>query len=149
MVTMTWLDGLRFDPIAPLLSSGHPAVRSWAVRELVPGPGGLPAAPAADEALWDLPVPRRILRHQAADGSWAYPGRRPRDRMDYDLLETYRQLGFLVEMFGLTRRHPAIAAAAGYVLSHQSEPGDLRGIYGNRVSPNYTAALIGLLCKAG
>lgn len=149
MVTMTWLDGLRFDPIAPLLSSGHPAVRSWAVRELVPGPGGLPAAPAADEALWDLPVPRRILRHQAADGSWAYPGRRPRDRMDYDLLETYRQLGFLVEMFGLTRRHPAIAAAGGYVLSHQSEPGDLRGIYGNQVSPNYTAALIGLLCKAG
>ena len=151
MVTMTWLDGLRFDPIAPLLSSGHPAVRSWAVRELVAGPGGLPAAPAGapDEALWDLPVPRRILRHQAADGSWAYPGKRPRDRMDYDLLETYRQLGFLVEMFGLTRRHPAIAAAAGYVLSHQSEPGDLRGIYGNQVSPNYTAALIGLLCKAG
>lgn len=151
MVTMTWLDCLRFDPIAPLLSSGHPAVRSWAIRELLPGPAGLPPAPAGapDEGLWDLPVPRGILRRQAADGSWTYPGRRPRARMEYDLLETYRQLGFLVEMFGLTHRHPALAAAAGYVLSHQSTDGDLRGIYGNQVSPNYTAAFIGLLSKAG
>ncbi|MDP9988394.1 hypothetical protein J2S98_003580 [Arthrobacter oryzae] len=148
---MTWLDGLRFDPIAPVLSSGHPAVRSWAVRELVSGPAGLPPARAQtpDEAIWDLPIPRRIVRRQAANGSWTYPGRRPRASTDYDLLETYRQLGFLVDMFGFTHRHPALAAAAGYVLAHQSAQGDLRGIYGNQVSPNYTAALIGLLSKAG
>lgn len=151
MVTMTWLHGLRLDPISPLLSSGHPAVRYWAAKELPPPPSGPAAGPAGtpEAALWDLPIPRRILRHQAADGSWTYPGRRPRARTDYDLLETYRQLGFLVEMFGLTHRHPALAAAAEYVLSRQSAEGDLRGIYGNQVSPNYTAALIGLLSKAG
>ncbi|HEY8700040.1 MAG TPA: adenosine deaminase [Arthrobacter sp.] len=141
---MAWLDVLRFDPIAPLLASGHPAVRYWADRELVQGSVSRPA-----EELWDLPVPRRIVRRQGAEGAWAYPGRRPRARTDYDLLETYRQLGFLVEMFGLTREHPALAAAAEYVLSHQSAQGDLRGIYGNQVSPNYTAGLIGLLVKAG
>jgi hypothetical protein len=141
---MAWLDVLRFDPVAPLLASGHQAVRYWANRELVQGSTGPPA-----EALWDLPVPRRIIRRQGAEGSWAYPGRRPRARTDYDLLETYRQLGFLVEMFGLTREHPALAAAAEYVLSHQSPQGDLRGIYGNQISPNYTAGLIGHLVKAG
>ncbi|WP_245953433.1 adenosine deaminase [Arthrobacter silvisoli] len=141
---MAWIDLLRFDPLAPLLASGHPAVRYWVARELVPGSVAPPG-----EALWDLAVPRRILRRQAADGSWAYPGRRPRARTDYDLLETYRQLGFLVEMFGLTSGHPALAAAAEYVFSHQSPEGDLRGIYGNQYSPNYTAGLIGLLAKAG
>lgn len=141
---MAWLDVLRFDPVAPLLASGHQAVRYWANRELVQGSTGPPA-----EALWDLPVPRRIIRRQGAEGSWAYPGRRPRARTDYDLLETFRQLGFLVEMFGLTREHPALAAAAEYVLSHQSPQGDLRGIYGNQISPNYTAGLIGHLVKAG
>jgi len=151
MVSMTWLDGLRFDPIAPLLSSGHPAVRFWAIRGFLPESAGLSAATAGapGEELWDLPPVRRILRRQAANGSWTYPGRRPRASTEYDLLETYRQLGFLVEMFGITHPHPALAAAAEYVLAHQTGQGDLRGIYGNQVSPNYTAALIGLLSKAG
>jgi hypothetical protein len=35
------------------------------------------------------------------------------------------------------------------VLSHQTPEGDLRGIYGNQLSPNYTAALVELLVKAG
>ncbi|BCW43295.1 hypothetical protein StoSoilB5_04790 [Arthrobacter sp. StoSoilB5] len=144
MVDMTWLNGLRFDPIAPLVSSGHPAVRYWAEREFLQGSAG-----TAETALWDLPIPRRIMRHQGPDGSWPYPGRRPRSRTDYDLLETYRNLGFLVEMFGLTREHPALAAAAQYVLSHQTPEGDLRGIYGNQYSPNYTAGFIELLVKAG
>lgn len=141
---MTWLDGLRFDPIAPLLASGHPAVRYWATQELAQGSADSPA-----KALWGLPVPCRIVRRQGADGSWPYPGRRPRVGAEYDLLETYRQLGFLVEMFGLTREHPALAAAAEYVLSHQSPQGDLRGIYGNQYSPNYTAGFLELLVKAG
>ena len=119
-------------------------MRYWAIQEWTRAPLGPPA-----EALWELPVPRRIVQRQGADGSWVYPGRRARARTDYDLLETYRQLGFLVEMFGLTREHPALAAAAEYVLSHQSPQGDLRGIYGNQYSPNYTAGFLELLVKAG
>lgn len=143
MVPMTWLDALPRDPVAPLLASGHSAVVHW-TRELL----GEPIA-GARAALWDLPVPRRILHRQAEDGSWTYPGRRARGATDYDLLETYRELGFLVEMFGLTRVHPAVRAAADYVLAHQSPDGDLRGIYGNQPSPNYTAGLLELLVKAG
>ncbi|WP_433875805.1 prenyltransferase/squalene oxidase repeat-containing protein [Sinomonas atrocyanea] len=141
---MSWLDALARDPVVPLLASGHPAVVHWTRRDLLGE-----SVPPAQEALWDLPVPRRIVRHQSRDGSWAYPGRRARAAADYDLLETYRQLGFLVEMFGVTREHPALAAAAEYVLAHQSPDGDLRGIYGSQYSPNYTAGLLELLVKAG
>jgi hypothetical protein len=141
---MAWLHSLRFDPIPPLVAGRNPAVRYWAIRDLTHGSVGTPK-----EILWDLPVPRGIVRRQGTDGSWTYPGRRPRAGTDYNLLETYRQLGFLVEMFGLTREHPALAAAAEFVFSHQSAQGDLRGIYGNQYSPNYTAGFLELLVKAG
>ena len=141
---MAWLHSLRFDPIPPLVAGRNPAVRYWAIRDLTHGSVGTPK-----EILWDLPVPRGIVRRQGTDGSWTYPGRRPRAGTDYNLLETYRQLGFLVEMFGLTRDHHALAAAAEYVFSHQSPQGDLRGIYGNQFSPNYTAGFLELLVKAG
>lgn len=104
-------------------------------------------APSA--ALWALDIPRGIVRRQEPAGSWKYPGRHPRSQTDYDLLETYRQLGFLVEMFGFSREHPALAAAGEYVLAHQSADGDIKGIYGHQFSPNYTAALVELLVKAG
>ena len=143
MVVMRWLEHLRYDPIAPLRAARHPAVEYW-TRCLMGEDAGTP-----DGALWGLPTPLRILRHQLPDGSWKYPGPRPRPQTDYNLLETYRELGFLVEMFGLTREHPALAAAAEHVLSHQSAEGDLRGIYGSQYSPNYTAGFLEHLVKAG
>lgn len=69
--------------------------------------------------------------------------------MQYDLLETYRALGELVEKFGLTRRHPALRQAAEVMLGSQAPDGDLRGIYGAQYSPNYTAGTLELLIKAG
>ena len=65
------------------------------------------------------------------------------------MLETYRMLGELVEKFGVNRRHPALRKAADYVLRSQSREGDLRGIYSAQYSPNYTAAILELLVKAG
>ncbi|WP_235012872.1 adenosine deaminase [Arthrobacter sp. SLBN-100] len=132
------------DPLTPLLLSGHAAVGYWTKQDLLQQTQEGPQA-----ALWALPVPVRILHRQRSDGSWAYPGSTSRRRTDYDLLETYRQLGFLVSMFGLTRQHPAIARSADYVLSKQSPEGDIRGIYGNQFSPNYSAALLELLVRAG
>lgn len=72
-----------------------------------------------------------------------------RSSEDYDQLETYRILGELVEKYGLNRDHPAIQSAADYLFSHQSEEGDFRGIYGNQYTPNYSAAIMELLIKAG
>lgn len=141
---MSWIDDLDHDPLRPLLGSNHAAIEYWTKRDLlnekVPDPKSI---------LWDLPVPRSILRKQQPDGSWVYPSKRSWSGVDYDQVETYRQLGFLVEMFGLTRGHEGIERAAEYVFSKQTPDGDLRGIYNNEYTPNYTAALVELLVKAG
>jgi hypothetical protein len=85
------------------------------------------------------------------NGGWKYPAPRTQLRSadDYDQLETFRMLSILIEKHGLDRGHPAIHRASRYVLAHQSVAGDVRGIYGNQYSPNYTAAFLELLTKVG
>jgi hypothetical protein len=39
--------------------------------------------------------------------------------------------------------------AAEYLFSHQTNEGDFRGIYGTQYSPNYSAAIMEFLIKAG
>ncbi|MCE5295775.1 MAG: adenosine deaminase [Euryarchaeota archaeon] len=68
---------------------------------------------------------------------------------NYEHLETYRNLSILVECYGLTRDHPGSAAAVEYLLSLQSDEGDIRGIYADQYSPNYTAASLEMMVKAG
>ena len=93
----------------------------------------------------------RILKKQQENGSWRYPGknRSVYTETNYDLLETYRSLGVLVERCGFHREHPAIAHAAGYVFSCQAEEGDIRGILGTQYMPYYHAVITELLIKAG
>lgn len=141
---MSWIADLKYDPIKPLLASEHPAIIYWTKRDLLNK-----TVPEPKTVLWDLPIPRRILRKQQSDGSWTYPSRRAWHGVDYDQVETYRQLGFLVEMFGFTRDHRAIETTAEYIFSKQTGEGDIRGIYANEYTPNYTAALVELLVKAG
>lgn len=140
----SWLNDLPYDPIKPLLSSNHPTIIYWTKRDLLDE-----AVPKPKAILWELPIPQKILRKQQSDGSWKYPSRRAWNGIDYDQLETYRQLGFLVEMFGLTKEHKSIQKAAEYIFSKQVADGDIRGIYANQYTPNYTAALVELLVKAG
>ena len=92
-----------------------------------------------------------MLGKQAQNGSWRYPGGKPsiRSRENYDQLETFRQLGILVEKFGFTRQHPSIERAAGYLLAFQTDEGDLRGIYGNQYATTYVGAILEVLIKAG
>lgn len=141
---MSWLADLKYDPIKPLLASEHTAIIYWTNRDLLDE-----KVPKPQSVLWNLPIPTSILKRQTADGFWIYPSNNPRAKTDYNLLETYRQLGFLVEMFGFTKEHTGIAEAAEYIFSKQSDEGDIRGIYGNQYTQNYTAALIELLVKAG
>jgi hypothetical protein len=111
----------------------------------------LPQDAGRVSTLWELPEARRILARQKGDGSWQYPGgiERGRSRENYDQLETYRQLGVLVEKFGFTRRHPAIERAAERLFTFQSEEGDFRGIYGNQYATTYVGTITELLLKAG
>lgn len=138
-----WSSELRYDPIKPLIGSDHAAVRYFTQRDI------LQKTVSPIEALWDLKVPRQILRKQKTDGSWKYPGKTSWHTTDYSQLETYREMGFLVQMYGLNRDHPAIEKTAGYFFSKQSPKGDFRGIYANQYSPNYTAGILELLITAG
>jgi hypothetical protein len=135
---------LRHDPIGPLLAADDAALRSMARRELL-------GETTSEINTGELAGVRRIVARQQPDGRWKYPGGNPhiRSRAAYDQLETYRQLGVLVCKFGLDRHDPAVAAAAGFLSSCQTQAGDYRGIYGRQYTPNYSAAITELLIRAG
>jgi hypothetical protein len=136
---------LRLDPIPALLSSDDEALVYFVKHDLL----GEDSGPV--ERLWELPEAEKILAKQQHDGSWKYPSSRKGgyENENYDILETYRQLRFLIEQFGMSREHEAISLAADYVFSHQSAEGDIRGIFGTQYGPHYTAGLLELLIKAG
>jgi hypothetical protein len=103
------------------------------------------------ESLWELPQVVKILRKQREDGSWRYPGgkREIRSQRNYDQLQTYKVLMDLVGKYEFGRVHPAIQRATDFLFSFQTEEGDLRGLYREQYSPNYTAGITELLVKAG
>ncbi len=139
-----WQNQFKYDPIKPLLITGNEAIIYFTNRDLL----NMPVK--SIDTLWELKIPSQILRKQKTDGSWKYPGRnKPWYTTDYDQLETYRQLGFLVQMYGFNKSHPAIKKAAEYLFSKQSDKGDFRRIYAEQYSPNYTAAIAELLILAG
>lgn len=144
-ITASWRSTLKYDPIPALLDSGNVAIILRTRREL------LDDSLATPQLMWTRPVVLKLLKKQQEDGSWRYKRRTARVRLaeDYDQVETYRVLRELVEKYGLTKNHGSIVRAAEFVLSRQSEAGDIRGIYGSQYSPNYTAGMLELLVKAG
>lgn len=137
---------LRFDPFPPLLSSENKALQYFCQRDLL----GEEVEPV--EKLWHLCEAEGMLKKQVVNGSWTYPGGgRPhlRSQEDYSQLETFRMLGELVEKYGLSRQHHAVERAAQYLFTKQTDEGDFRGIYGHQYTPNYSAAIMELLIKAG
>jgi len=142
----SWLASLPYDPLPPILAAGNPALEYFARRDLLAEEVGSP------KRLWQLTEGLKIVRSQQEDGAWRYPGggkEKYRPTEDYNQLETYRRLGELVEKYAATRSHPAVHKAAQFLFSRQSVEGDFRGIYGNLYSPNYSAAIMELLIKAG
>ena len=140
-----WRKQLLYDPIPILLSSKSPTVTYFTRRDLLDEDSG------PVEKLWELPEAQKITRKQMKSGGWKYPSpaATARSAEDYDQIETYRNLGFLVEKFGFTRVHPAIRNAAEFLFFSQTSAGDFRGIYGTQYSPNYSAGILELLIKAG
>ncbi len=140
-----WNSLFTYDPVDALVSSGNKAVSFFAAKFLLDNEKDNP------QSLWILPEARHIIRMQQKDGSWKYPGgnTKIRSQENYDQIETYRNLGYLVESFGFDNRHPVISNAANFLFRFQTEEGDIRGILGNQYTPYYTAAIIELLIKSG
>lgn len=140
-----WKKSLKFDPIPRLTSSESKPIHYFVKRDL------LDEDPKEIEILWDIAEVQKILKKQQENGSWKYPAGKKdmRSQENYDQIETYRQLGFLIEKYGLNNKHTSIKHAAEFLFSFQTEQGDIRGIYGNQYSPNYTAGIMEILIKAG
>jgi hypothetical protein len=140
-----WKTALKVDPIDCLLQTQDKAVIYFTKRDL------LDERTSPIESLWELPAAQKILKKQNEDGSWTYSGKTKEKcpRVKYALLETYRNLGILIEKFGFSRENSHCRKAAEYCFSCQETEGDFRGIYENQYSPNYTAAIMELLVKAG
>ena len=138
-----WRQQFRVDPIPPLLSSADEALQYFARRDLLGEQVG------SVQRLWSLPAAQRILRKQQADGSWPRPGKHEHLAINYHLIETWRQLRFLVEQYGFTRESPSAARAAEFVFSCQTDEGDIRGMLANQYMTYYTGALMALLIQAG
>jgi len=138
-----WREQFGFDPIPPLLASGDEALLYFARRDLL----GEAAGPVS--RLWDLPAAQRIVKKQLADGSWPRPGAKKHPAINHNLIETWRQFRFLVEMFGFTREEPHAERAAEFIFSCQTPEGDIRGILANQYATYYTGAILSLLIQAG
>jgi len=140
-----WRQQFKFDPTSSLVNSGEKAVSYFTRRDL------LEEHVEPINALWQLPEASKIIGKQNSNGSWKYPGGKTdvRSRSNYDQLETFRILGVLIELYGFTREHEAVRNAADFLFSFQTSEGDFRGIYGGQYTPNYSAAIMELLTKAG
>jgi len=145
MIMKDWKEILYFDPFPNFYSSDSKAIIYFIKRDF------LMENVNSIEELWKLPNSIKILQKQQDDGSWKYPSSKKdiRTQENYNQLETFRQLGFLIEKYGFNNLDQAIQKAAEFLFSLQTEEGDFRGIYGNQYSPNYSAAIMELLIKAG
>ena len=140
-----WRRLLRVDPLPALQASGDGALGFFTHRDLLGQDAG------SVSRLSSSPQAQKILRQQREDGAWQYPSRRKHGlpNENYDLLETYRSLRILIDKYGFDHGHSAIRTAAEYLLAHQTEEGDIRGIFGTEYVPHYTAWMLELLIKAG
>jgi hypothetical protein len=139
-----WFDALKYNPLTPLINHKCEAIALSAERDLLNN--NIPLTSS-----WQDLEAQKIIRKQNNNGSWDYPAAKEqiRTKENYNQIETYRNLGYLIEQFGFTTKHSSIQNAAEYLFKFQSKEGDFRGIYGNQYSPNYTAGITELLLKAG
>ena len=138
-----WQKPLKFDPLAPLLSSKNEALQYFVRHDLL----GEQVGPV--QCLWQLPEAQRILKKQLANGAWPRSGENKHPAINYQLIETWRYFRYLVEQFGFTRQHPQAASAAEFLFACQTQEGDIRGFLANQYATYYTGAIMALLIQAG
>ncbi len=140
-----WRSHLDYDPIPLLGSATDRAIQYQVNRDL------LEKDLDSEENLWIMKQAMKLLKKQQDEGSWRYPNPKVdiRSLHGYNQVETFRNLAILVEKYLLNRKHPAIEKAADFLFGCQTEEGDFRGVYWNQYTPNYSAAFMELLIKAG
>ena len=138
-----WQTRLKFDPMAPLLDSGDKALLYFTQRDLLDQETG------PVQQLWQLPGALKLFRKQLPNGSWPRAGSTEHPAINYHLIETWRQFRFLIEEYGFQKEHPGTRAAADFLLSCQTEEGDIRGILANQYASYYTGAILSLLIRGG
>lgn len=146
MIMKTWTRQLRYDPFkSELTSTIELAVKHSFENDLI----GTSSVKLND--VWESEQVQSILKRQRRDGSWSYRSTKSKAflKMDYDLYETITVLASLIEVYRFDKSHPAIQRTAEYLFSKQSSQGDIRHIYANQYSPNYSAMVAELLIKAG
>ncbi|MBN2085713.1 MAG: hypothetical protein JW748_10870 [Anaerolineales bacterium] len=140
----SWRAHLRYDPIPPLLASGNDALGYFVRRDL------LGEATEPVNSLWALPEARKLTNRQKPDGSFPVPaGKDKHGAIDYPLIETWRQFRYMVEVYGMTKKHPPAERAAEFILSRQTKEGDFRGFLASQYATYYTGAILSLLIQAG
>jgi hypothetical protein len=145
MMNDKWVAALERNPITRLQQEIDEPLKYYIDRDLL----GKSSNPITE--LWVLPGATQIIKKQLEDGSWKYPGKISDSvpNQNYSLLETFRQLRMLVDVYGFTSDHRTIQTAAEFFFSCQNEEGDIRGILGNQYMPYYHGAILELLVKAG
>lgn len=114
-----WLEEFAYDPIDSLVNSNNPSIQYFTRRDLLDE--NMPHV----DCLWELTVPVKSLKKQQEDGSWKYPNAGKLESVEnYNQLETFRQLGELIEKYGFNGKHPQIRRAAEYLFNCQTEEGD-------------------------
>jgi len=140
-----WTKKLQVDPLPRLLGTNDKALLFLIERDLLEYSNG------SIGSLWQLPEPQKFLNYQQPNGCWLYKGKRPGDEFGeaYELLETWKTFRKLVEMYGFNNSHSAIDQACEFLLSFQTQEGDIRGILSNQYMPYYMGAILEILIKAG
>jgi hypothetical protein len=137
---------LQLEKAVPeLLNDKDPALEFFTRRDL------LRENPGSIAWIQSLPDVQQIIENEDAEGCWSYPGTRknahPTEK--YQILQTYRMLGELIDRYEMDRSQPAVERAANFLFSQQTAEGDFRGIFGSQYAPHYSAGILELLIKAG
>lgn len=138
-----WISVLKYNPVDPLTESRNRVLSFFAGKDLF-SMKDRPVGEIMDDA--EL---RKILKRQCTDGSWPAHGKDDNTGPKYSLIETWKNLRFLVDKYQMTKDHESIRNAAEYVFSCQTDEGDIRGILANQYAPYYTGAILYLLIRAG
>jgi hypothetical protein len=143
-VPKIWQEKLR-DAIAALLDTENEAVVYFTRRDLL----GEAVTPV--NMIWELAEPRKILKKQSPDGSWAGAVKESSDYPENhsNLIATFKEFRRLVESFQFTCESASVAKAAEYLFTFQTAQGDIRGFIGNQYATYYTGYVLSLLIRAG
>jgi len=139
---MEWLKMLKYNPIQPLISADNSVLLYFVKRNL------LDEHVQPLSYIWNMNEVVKIVKKQRHEGNWESK-KKSLSLQNYDLIETWKNIRFLIEKYEMNSNHICIRSGAEYIFSCQTNEGDIRGFLGNQYAAYYTGAIIGLLINAG